>query len=80
MKIVMVLSTHGMGDSNTDADNQRYADAVEEAIIAEYPEAEVSVELTSHVSSGACWVSNDDDEILENVNTIAQRVWDKADY
>ena len=54
MKIVMVLSTHGMGDSNTDADNQRYADAVEEAIIAEYPEAEVSVELTSHVSSGAC--------------------------
>jgi len=81
MKIELTISTHTLGDCNTVDDNNRYADAVQSALEAEYSDAEVSVELVTNVTAGSCWVSDDSTgEIEENVNLIANQVWDKADY
>lgn len=81
MKIELTISTHNLGDCNTTDDNQRYATTVEAAIQAEYPEADVSVELIENVTSGSCFVSDDPrGEIEENVHIIANKIWDKADY
>lgn len=81
MKIEMTISTHTLGDYNTADDNQRYATAVQTELQTEYPEADVSVELVTNVTSGSCWVSDDPTgEVEENVNLIANQVWDKADY
>lgn len=81
MKIELTISTHNLGDSNTADDNQRYAAAVQTELQTEYPEADVSVELVKNITAGSCWVSDDPTgEIEENVNLIANQVWDKADY
>lgn len=81
MKIELTISTHTLGDCNTADDNQRYATAVQNELQTEYPEADVSVELVTNVTAGSCWVSDDPTgEIEENVNLIANRVWDEADY
>ena len=81
MKIELTISTHTLGDFNTAGDNQRYATAVQAELQSEYPEAEVSVDLVTNVTSGSCWVSDDPTgEVRENVNRIANQVWDKADY
>lgn len=81
MKIELTISTHTLGDFNTADDNQRYATAVQTELQTEYPEADVSVELVTNVTSGSCWVSDDPTgEIEENVSLIANQVWDKADY
>lgn len=81
MKIELTISTHTLGDCNTADDNQRYAAAVETELRTEYPDANVSVELVTNVTAGSCWVSDDPTgEVEENVNLIANQVWDKADY
>lgn len=81
MKIELTISTHTLGDSNTADDNQRYAAAVQNELQSEYPEATVSVELVTDPTADCCRVSDDPTgEIEENVNLIANRVWDKADY
>lgn len=81
MKIELTISTHTLGDFNTDDDNQRYATAVQAELQSEYPDADVSVELVTNVTAGTCWVSDDPTgEIQENVKLIANQVWDKADY
>lgn len=81
MKIELTISTHTLGDFNTADDNQRYAIAVQTELQSEYPDADISVELVTNVTAGSCWVSNDSTgEVEENVNLIANQVWDKADY
>jgi hypothetical protein len=81
MKIEITISTHTLGDCNTDDDNQRYAAAVQNELQSKYPDADVSVELVTNTTAGSCWVSSDPTgEIEEHVNFIASRVWDKADY
>lgn len=81
MKIELTISTATLGDYNTDADNERYCAAVEAAIQSEYPNDDVSVELVTNVTAGSCWASDDiTGEIADNVNLIANEVWDKADY
>lgn len=81
MRIELTISTHTLGDCNTADDNQRYAIAVQNKLQTEYPEADVSVELVTNITAGSCWVSDDPSgSIEENVNMIANQVWDKADY
>nr|MBA4203200.1 hypothetical protein [Ralstonia sp.] len=81
MKIELTISTHTLGDCNTADDNQRYAIAVQTELQSEYPDADISVELVTNVTARSCWVSNDPTgEVEENVNLIANQVWDKADY
>lgn len=81
MEIKLAISTATLGELNTDRDNQRYADAVLAELQSEYPGYDVSVDLVEDVYSSLCWVSDDSDgKIRENVNMIANRVWDKADY
>ena len=81
MKIELTISTETLGDYNTAGDNRRYAAAVQTELQSEYPEADVSVELVTNVTAGSCWVSDDPTgEVEENVNLIANHVWDKADY
>jgi hypothetical protein len=81
MKIELTISTDTLGDFNTADDNQRYATAVQTELQSEYPDADVSVELVTNVTAGSCWVSDDPTgEIEENVNLIANQVWEKADY
>lgn len=81
MQIELTISTHCLGDDNTNTQNNRYANKVKRAIKSEYPEADVSVELVSNVTAGDCWISDDPTgEIAENVNMISNQVWDKADY
>ena len=81
MKIKLAISTATLGKFNTDRDNQRYADAVLAELQSEYPGYDVSVDLVKDVYSNSCWVSDDSEgEIRENVNMIANRVWDKSDY
>lgn len=81
MKIELTISTHTLGDHNTADDNQRYAAAVKTELQSEYPDADVSVELVTDVTEGCCWVSDDlTGDIEENVNLIANEVWNKADY
>lgn len=79
MKIELTISTHTLGDYNSDEDNNRYAEAVETALAAEYPDADISVELDDNNTASSCWVSDDEyDEIRENVNCITERVWESA--
>ena len=81
MKIKLAISTATLGKFNTDRDNQCYADAVLAELQSEYPGYDVLVDLVKDVYSNSCWVSDDSEgEIRENVNMIANRVWDKSDY
>lgn len=81
MKIELTISTHTLGDCNTSDDNQRYATAVQAELQSEYPEADVYVESVTNVTTGSCWVSNDPTgEVEENVNLIANKLWDNANY
>jgi len=81
MKIELIISTHTLGDFNTDADNQRYAKAVLDELGSEFPNADVSVDLVSNVTDSFCLVNDDPiGEVEEKVNLIAHQVWDKADY
>lgn len=81
MNVELVISTQTLGDFNTDADNQRYADAVKAEIELQYPNASVSVELVSNVCSNSYFASNDEiGEVAENLQRIANDVWDDANY
>ena len=81
MEIKLTISTDTLGELNTDRDNQRYAAAVLAELQSEYPGYDVSVDLVDDFSSNLCWVSDDSEgKIRENVNMIANRVWDKGDY
>lgn len=81
MEIELTISVHALGDCNTADDNERYAASVQTELEAEYPDAHVSVELVSDVSSGSCWVSDDPTgEITENVDWIVNHVWNEANY
>ena len=81
MKIKLTISTDNLGKINTDRDNQLYAAAVLAELQSEYPGYDVSVDLVKDVYSNSCWVSDDyDGKITENVNMIANRVWDKEEY
>lgn len=75
MKIELVIGLDTLGDANTREDNERYAAAVEAAIIEKFPDADVSVELGAHSS---CYAS--DDDVAEVVKEIKARVWDSANY
>jgi hypothetical protein len=76
--IELTIGRDTLGDANTDADNARYARAVQKAIESEYPEATVSVDLAEHSN---CYVKYDmTGDITENVRLISNRVWDGADY
>jgi hypothetical protein len=78
MKIEIKIGLDTLGDFNTDADNARFAEAVEKAINDEYPNAEIDVELAEHSND---WVSDDPaGHILERVREIQNHVWDQADY
>ena len=81
MKIELTITPDTLGDFSTDSDNERYASTVQAELQSEYPGANVSVELVTNVTAGSCWVSDDPTgEIEENVNLIANQVWDNADY
>ena len=81
MKIELTISTHTIGDYNTADDNQRYATAINTQLQSEYPESTVSVELVTNVTAGSCWVSDDPTgEIEDNVNLIANQIWEKSEY
>ena len=81
MKIELTISTHTLGDYNSDEDNNRYAEAVETALAAEYPDADISVELDDNNTASSCWVSDDHSgEIEEKINQIAEQVWENSDY
>nr|ULG18725.1 hypothetical protein Puna18p_00085 [Serratia proteamaculans] len=79
MKIELIISTHTLKGSNTD--NKQYAEAVLSELQLEYPEYEVSVELSEIVTCDVCWVSDDPDgKIEKNVHMILNHVWCKADW
>lgn len=81
MKIELIISTQTLGDLNTDADNERYAAAVQAKLQTEYPEADVSVELDERATASSFWISdNPTAEIEENVRLIAAQIWDKERY
>ena len=80
MKIELAISTQNLGE-NTAAGNERYAAAVKREIQAQYPDADVSVNLVTNVDTDFCRVSDDPTgEYEEIVRETAKWVWDRADY
>jgi len=81
MKIEIIISTDTLGDTNTAADNQRYAAAVRTAVQAEYPDAQLAVELTSRQDCCRIWVDDDlGGRIERELFEITSRIWDAAAY
>ena len=78
MKIEIKIGRDTLGDINTDADNNRFAEAVKKAVQVEYPNANIDVALAEHSSD---WCSDDPTgEIVERVHEIQNQVWGEADY
>ena len=81
MNIDLTISTDCLGD-NTEAQNSsRYIEAVRAAIQAEYPSADLSVDLITDVSIGKCLVDDDPTgEVEECINAICNDVWNQSNY
>ena len=80
MKLVKIIGLDTLGDVNTSEDNGRFIQAVKVALIHEYPDADITVELGEFSS---IYVDNDGEDpggIEENVNDITNTVWGRADY
>ena len=57
LKIKLIISVSTLGDVDTPADNQRYADAVKSRIKQQYPDAEVHVSLSNSPTDALCHVT-----------------------
>lgn len=77
MNINYGIGRDTLGDCNSDADNERYVDAVRTALTNEYPDADVSVSIAEH---SACAVTDCDAEITQNIDRIAGLIWGRANY
>lgn len=82
MKIELIISTDTLGDVNTAADNQRYADAVKAKIQQWYPVANVNVSLSDNPTDAVCHVTGFSDNSGESefVADLESYVWDQAEY
>ena len=88
MKINITIGRDTLGDINTDADNEAFRAAVEDAITEEYPDAKISIEIGEHSKctiSGVtfdndCNPSFDDREIGQRCDEIQNLIWNRADY
>lgn len=66
---------------NTHEQNLLYVNALRSALEAEYPSANISVEMSKNDSS-ICRISGFDylDDVDEKVNLIQNRVWEGEEY
>ena len=81
-KINYIVYRDHLGDSNTDEMNDAYIDAVQNALASEYPDAYVSVELVdgNGFQNGGAFGFDNDDAVIEECHTIANEIWNRADY
>lgn len=78
--IEVIISGDSTG-ANTDEDNERFVDAVEEKLKKYYPYSTVSVEIDQTVSqSSNTVVGSNSDEDSERVDWIVREIWANADY
>jgi hypothetical protein len=80
MKIELVIGIDTLGDVNTDADNLRYAEAVEAAITEEYPDAHVCVLIGEYSICEVDGFGANGHDVCTNLGEIKNRVWDAANY
>lgn len=85
-RINYTIDTSCCGD-NSDAENERYASAVADALRDEYHDADISVELGQSVVNSVDFDSDSEDEFIyeydeirDNINDTANYIWDSSDY
>ena len=80
MKIEFQISMQNLGDDNSQVDNERYVRAVETAIGAEFPNADVSATLSNNFQQIRVIGFEDDQAVRETCEEIANQVWAEANY
>ena len=78
---IEVLISDCTTGENTHEENLLYVNALRSALEAEYPNANISVEMSRNGSS--TWSSTGFhylDDVDEKINSIQNRVWDKMEH
>lgn len=81
IEILIGIDTTGY---NTYEENSLFVKALRSALEAEFPNTNISVEMSENSGQTWTWSSNRfclyDDDVAEKINLIQNRVWEKMEY